>query len=189
MFFPAVIAAAADGAVALTRIGKFLTAEELAEPYTVNEEGKYAIDIDGDYQWENAHNPDTRGPQFDHSKAKGGNPKEKKEPSPSTSTPRKRKFFGREEKEPALPTTASPDAKDGECDKPNEKEDEKPFELVDLKLQIPRGSFVAIVGRVGSGKVCDVRLRNVLSLSSSIELPPPSAYWGNEENKRKREFF
>ena len=40
----------------------------------------------------------------------------------------------------------------GEKMKEKEKE-EKPFELVDVKLKIPRGSFVAIVGRVGSGKV------------------------------------
>ena len=29
----------------------------------------------------------------------------------------------------------------------------KPFELIDAKLKISRGSFVAIVGRVASGKV------------------------------------
>ena len=33
------------------------------------------------------------------------------------------------------------------------EKEEKPFELIDVKLKIPRGSFVAIVGRVGSGKV------------------------------------
>lgn len=33
------------------------------------------------------------------------------------------------------------------------EEEEKPFNLRDLRLRIPRGSFVAIIGRVGSGKV------------------------------------
>ena len=37
--------------------------------------------------------------------------------------------------------------------KDEKKDEDQPFELVDLKLKIPRGSFVAIVGRVGSGKV------------------------------------
>ena len=31
-------------------------------------------------------------------------------------------------------------------------EEEKPFELRGMKLKIPKGAFVAIVGRVGSGK-------------------------------------
>lgn len=33
------------------------------------------------------------------------------------------------------------------------KEEDAPFELKGMKLNIERGSFVAIVGRVGSGKV------------------------------------
>ena len=31
--------------------------------------------------------------------------------------------------------------------------DEKPFELKGLDIAVPKGSFVAIVGRVGLGKV------------------------------------
>jgi hypothetical protein len=34
-----------------------------------------------------------------------------------------------------------------------EKEDEKPFELKSLRMVVPRGAFVGVVGRVGSGKV------------------------------------
>ena len=52
---------------------------------------------------------------------------------------------------PAGASTPVGSAENGER-KEKEKE-EKPFELVDVKLKIPRGSFVAIVGRVGSGKV------------------------------------
>lgn len=46
--------------------------------------------------------------------------------------------------------------KKGAAKTPDEKENdtgENPFALKSLKLSIPRGSFVAIVGRVGSGKV------------------------------------
>ena len=34
----------------------------------------------------------------------------------------------------------------------SKKEEEKPFALANLELRIPHGQFVAIVGRVGSGK-------------------------------------
>ena len=57
MFFPGVIAAAADGAVALGRIGKFLTAEELAEPYAIRKESDFAIDVNGDFEWETVQKP------------------------------------------------------------------------------------------------------------------------------------
>jgi ATP-binding cassette subfamily C (CFTR/MRP) protein 1 len=33
------------------------------------------------------------------------------------------------------------------------KEEEKPFELKNLNLKVAKGSFIGIVGRVGSGKV------------------------------------
>jgi len=51
-----------------------------------------------------------------------------------------------------------------------EEEPEPPFELRDLMLRVPKGSFVAIVGRVGSGKVSRIhglskRLADVLQSS------------------------
>ena len=59
---------------------------------------------------------------------------------------RKEKERKRDSKGAALPTTM------GEAEKKKE-EDEKPFALKDLHLRVPKGAFVAIVGRVGSGKV------------------------------------
>ena len=39
--------------------------------------------------------------------------------------------------------------------KPEEKKsEERPFELKDLQFIVPKGAFIGIVGRVGSGKVC-----------------------------------
>ena len=61
------------------------------------------------------------------------------------------------EKEPVLPVTTSSEEKEEQAAE-QETVDDKPFELADLKLQIPKGSFVAIVGRVGSGKVRILRL-------------------------------
>lgn len=49
---------------------------------------------------------------------------------------------------PILPTTAT----EGTGSGAKKDSEEKPFELRDLQLNVPRGSFVAIVGRVGSGK-------------------------------------
>ena len=55
-------------------------------------------------------------------------------------------------KETLLPTTTADLEK--EILKDVEKnEQETPFELKNLKLSIPKGAFVGIVGRVGSGKV------------------------------------
>src|SRR5215471_18264014 len=43
-------------------------------------------------------------------------------------------------------------ATDGEDDT-SSLDEEVPFELIDISLRIPKGSFVAIVGHIGSGKV------------------------------------
>lgn len=36
------------------RIGKFLTAEELGEPYIIDVDRKNALEVDGDFSWETA---------------------------------------------------------------------------------------------------------------------------------------
>lgn len=45
------------------------------------------------------------------------------------------------------------DTKKASLEKEKEKEDEKPFELRGLRMVVPKGAFVGVVGRVGSGKV------------------------------------
>lgn len=44
-------------------------------------------------------------------------------------------------------------AEEESSEKEKGKEDEKPFELKGLRMVVPRGAFVGVVGRVGSGKV------------------------------------
>lgn len=39
---------------------------------------------------------------------------------------------------------------------PSSSSEEQPFQLKNLKLTIPKGAFVAIIGRVGSGKVSNI---------------------------------
>ncbi|KAH9849408.1 multidrug resistance-associated ABC transporter [Lenzites betulinus] len=143
IYFPLVLASATDALVALRRISAFLRAEELAVPYLVAPESKFALDVDADFTWEvvrgNNGAAGMRGVGRAQAKANERAAKaEQKEKS-------RRKKAG---EEPVLPTTADDSEKTGG----KEKEEEKPFVLKDVKLKIPKGSFVAIVGRVGSGK-------------------------------------
>ena len=72
----------ADAAVAFGRIGTFLTAEELAEPYVVDKASKHAIDVDGDFQWESVSKAGASGGKFQHEKGgKGKKTKEEKRKS------------------------------------------------------------------------------------------------------------
>ena len=130
----------ADASVALGRIGSYLTAEELADPYKIDSSSPYAVAVDGDFQWETTHKASLGGPKFS-----GGKHAEKKPKEQPAKKDGKRTLFGKK-KGDVLPTS---DKKEPEKD----KTEEKPFQLPDLKLQIPKGAFVAIVGRVGSGKV------------------------------------
>ncbi|KAI0371903.1 multidrug resistance-associated ABC transporter [Pilatotrama ljubarskyi] len=143
VFLPLVLAAATDALVALGRISAFLRAEELAVPYVIDPESKFALDVDADFTWETVRKGGTgQKPSHGKKQAPGGAAKEK----------RGSKMFGKKEKHgPVLPTTNPGEALEKTNGKEKE-EDEKPFELKDVKLKVPKGSFVAIVGPVGSGK-------------------------------------
>lgn len=138
----------ADASVALGRIGSFLTAEELADPYKIDSNNPYAIHVDGDFQWETSYKASTGGPKFKTGKPAANG--EKKAEKPKEKGAKRRSFFGKKEPEAVLPTA---DKKEGDGKKGGAGDEDKPFQLANLKLQIPKGSFVAIVGRVGSGKV------------------------------------
>ncbi|KAI0659143.1 multidrug resistance-associated ABC transporter [Cubamyces menziesii] len=148
-YFPLVLAAATDALVALRRISAFLRAEELAVPYVIDPESKFALNVDADFTWETVGKTDaaaktTRGKPGAQGQGKDGKPGQEKERS------RRRRMFRRKQKDaPVLPVTAGAE---GSADAKEKATEEKPFELKDVKLKIPKGSFVAIVGRVGSGK-------------------------------------
>lgn len=63
----------------------------------------------------------------------------------------KKKGAGKKDKQPSKATEKAAEAgvKEG-------AEEEKPFQLKNLKLTVPKGAFIGIVGRVGSGKVRSV---------------------------------
>ncbi|RXW15854.1 hypothetical protein EST38_g10001 [Candolleomyces aberdarensis] len=144
VFFPFVLSALSDAIVALRRIGSFLTAEDLPKPYDIKDELKgVAVDAEGDFVWETVGDPnasDEKG-KFGHGGAakkgskKGG--KKEKDVLP-------RHNSGSQEKVPEQDEKAGTEE--------TSSQEEKPFELKNMKMTIPKGAFIGIVGRVGSGK-------------------------------------
>jgi ABC-type multidrug transport system fused ATPase/permease subunit len=158
IMFPIVLSSLSTALVAVNRISKFLTAEELAEPYIVDESLTYAVNVDGDFTWEEAVN--TKGSDQDNKAASDADTKMRKTG--------KKERIGRQDGKTTLPTTAA----EGLEIPPDEglKNDEKPFELKNLMITVQKGSFVAIVGQVGSGKVILVIVHTLQRLSHLSEL-------------------
>lgn len=139
LFFPFVLSSLTDALVALRRISGFLLSDEIDQPYLLDHAQKYAVSVDGDFTWESAG-------KIGESKFSGGAERKdgKKEKKTKTNQEQSKKMA---KDKPILPVSAddaSEGTKDGESD--------KPFELQNLKFSVPKGAFVAIVGRVGSGK-------------------------------------
>ncbi|KAK7691491.1 hypothetical protein QCA50_004890 [Cerrena zonata] len=178
--FPVVIAAASDAVVALGRISKLLLAEELAVPYSIDSESKFAVDVDADFCWETTYKSASGGSKFAVGKTAA---KDVKKPPPKDQKRNSKRgsWLRRNEKTgPVLPISGNE-----EKDKPaEEKEEDKPFALQSMKLQIPRGSFVAVVGRVGSGKssllqalIGEMRkTRGYARFDSSVSYVPQTAW-------------
>lgn len=148
--------------VSISRICKFLTAEELEEPYHIDPGLKSAFKLEGDFEWEAVVKLEETSEKLDEKammqkelerlKAEKKAAKEKKKAEKAKSD-RNSGWWKRQEKggtqDEVLPSTVS----DATVQDPLVAEEEPPFSLKDLKLEVPRGAFVAIVGRVGSGKV------------------------------------
>jgi ATP-binding cassette, subfamily C (CFTR/MRP), member 1 len=134
-YFPYVLSTLADTLVALDRISEFLMSEDLPESYVTDESLPVAVQVDGDFVWETvlAAGEGEKG-KFVH-----GNDKDMKPLKGETS----------------LPMTTSDLKKENVQDEAEagQKGQETPFELKNLKMSVPKGAFVGIVGRVGSGKV------------------------------------
>ncbi|KDQ12205.1 hypothetical protein BOTBODRAFT_57028 [Botryobasidium botryosum FD-172 SS1] len=119
---PLISSAVGDAHVAIGRISKFLTAEEMEGDYPIDQGSDLAVQLDGDFTWEKtgpSTMTDSTGKPIVPT-SKSSSPKDKKEPMKGE--------------------------KDSEADSP------PPFQFTDIHVTIPRGKFVAIVGKVGSGK-------------------------------------
>lgn len=109
------------------RISEFLTAEEIQDPYTIDTKlpDKNAIQVSGSFTWE--------ATESEQPESLGG----------------KQPYLDK-----TLPNSSSSESVDQEkASTIVTPDDEAPFQLNDLRLTIKRGAFVAIIGRVGSGKV------------------------------------
>ena len=188
MFFPLILSSSTDAAVALQRIGAFLTAEELEEPYAVDDDptNKWAVRMKGTFEWDKVEKVEAGkfagagGKDKGNKEAKGaGGPKGEEKTaskvgirgegkgkgwrgwirkSPAKSSTLPAPVTASETETPAGNSSRSSTTADDAAlinHEPEAKKDtdDKPFALENIDLKIPKGAFVAIVGRVGSGKI------------------------------------
>ena len=155
---PIVLSSLSSALVAVNRISRFLTAEELADPYLIDESLEAAVIVDGDFTWEKTDSRVDQGAEQEKwvaSETDKGKEKQAK-------------------KDETLLPTATAEVLESPPGEELDNDDSKPFELKNLKISVPKGSFVAIIGQVGSGKVIvmtnhDVsRLRHVSEFCSSV---------------------
>ena len=126
----------------MARISKFLTADEIGEPYEIDEGMEGAVKVvGGEFEWELPAGRDRIGEE------KKGPEKGKKGGSNSQSWWRKRKTSVEE-----LPMTVKMTPESHSTEEVRNGE-EQPFRLVDFHMNVPKGALVVIVGPIGSGKV------------------------------------
>ncbi|KAF8984488.1 P-loop containing nucleoside triphosphate hydrolase protein [Cyathus striatus] len=113
----------------------FPLADELEEPYKIDFNRESAVEVNGSFVWE-----------LPAGEVKMQTPSDEKKDSEKVKESSVRPSLSKDS--PVLPVVSSTDPDP----KTTSDDDEKPFELNELKLNISKGSFVAIVGRVGSGK-------------------------------------
>ena len=134
VLFPFVLSGLSDALAALGRIGKFLTAEELPKPYDIKDNlPGIAVTTEGDFTWETVGKPEDKPKKA--SKKEVHKKPEEKLPQHNDASRVAEKGSGAGVK------------------KDHVEVEEKPFQLNGVKLTVPKGAFVGIVGRVGSGKV------------------------------------
>jgi ATP-binding cassette, subfamily C (CFTR/MRP), member 1 len=129
-FLPLALSSLSDALVALGRISQFLTSEELPEPYLIDKNLHVAVQVDGDFAWETVL-------------ATGDGKKGSKKVNGDK---------GKRASKALLPVTVT-STDDLEKKDVKKNDQETPFKLKNLKMSVPKGAFVGIVGRVGSGKV------------------------------------
>ncbi|KAJ1304670.1 hypothetical protein OPQ81_005809 [Rhizoctonia solani] len=160
VFVPLVASSCGDAYVALGRISKFLTSEELQDEFGVQPENKYAVDIRGTFTWERGGTPQDANPKKGKKAAAAAKAAAAEAPKPTKEELAKKKADDKEKKLKEKEKKKREKERLKQLKKgmdPNDSSDEEergpdPFRLVDIDLQIPRGAFVGIAGKIGSGK-------------------------------------
>lgn len=156
LLLPFVIGLSSDAWISLGRVGAFLTAEELPPPYPVDPSSKFAIDCDGDFTWEvsdpalatgSAPGKGKGGPGGAKGKGKGADKGAKKDKKEDKKKAKQKPTNGEPSNDASGSGTATAT---GTVDESGEED--HVFQLNDLKIKVPKGHFVALVGRIGSGK-------------------------------------
>ena len=141
---PIIFSVCSDAYVSLGRLSEFLLAEEQEAAFLIKQDAEYAVDVDGDFAWE-VVDPT----KIKNTKTLVGN---------ATSAKNKKgdKTDVKAKSDTGTPVASGSGSRNSGVVTPTVQEEEKdhsnPFTLEDLNLKIPRGSFVAISGRIGSGK-------------------------------------
>jgi len=160
VMIPMVFSMCSDAYVSLGRIGEFLLAEEQDETFVIKQDAEYAVDVEGDFTWEVADPTkvtNTKGVVGNATSAKVIMAQAKE-----ATRQQRRKDKNADKKgvkaksDPDIPVASGSGSANSGAVTPTVQEEEQdhsaPFTLEDLNLKIPQGSFVAISGRIGSGK-------------------------------------
>ncbi|CDZ96790.1 Multidrug resistance-associated protein/mitoxantrone resistance protein, ABC superfamily [Phaffia rhodozyma] len=150
LILPLAIQAMSDAYVGLGRISKCLLGGEIDNPVPVILNAEYAISSHGNYSWETVENSGAGRESDVVSKDQSSNKNQDKE---------------------KLAVTDGQDSKG--------QESATPFALKDIDLDIPRGSFVVVCGRIGSGKssLIQALLGEMKMVSGTAYLGGSSAYF------------
>ncbi|EJU01830.1 hypothetical protein DACRYDRAFT_52395 [Dacryopinax primogenitus] len=141
---PYVFTYCTDAYIALGRVGKMLLAEDLEDPYSVHLDAELAVDAEGDFVWESVEKPDEKSKGRGGKAGGAGAGMTKEAAKKKTAEAAKKNKENKEKKRKGLAPLEGKEKED-----PNARQ---PFALKDIDLKVPRGSFIAIVGKVGSGK-------------------------------------
>ncbi|KAF8960708.1 ATP-dependent bile acid permease [Flammula alnicola] len=141
IFLPFVLSGLADATVSFGRLGKFLTAEELAEPYRIDPTQKSALHVEGDFEWETVvklEDTSEKPGEVDEieklrkelEQKKAEKKAEKQRQKEASRKEGQSKWWNRNKKSEGgdkelLPSTTA----DAEKEKPEATEEEKPFSL------------------------------------------------------------
>ncbi|PNS18975.1 hypothetical protein CAC42_6070 [Sphaceloma murrayae] len=143
-FLPLVIGQIVDASASIQRIEEFLNAEEAEDSAEWDHDAKDAIELKAaSFTWERTQTREAEdGDKHGKDKHKGESKADEK------SRKKAEKKLSAAEKDLSDQTSSS------ESDTTSEvsNEEERPFEVKDINLQIGRNELVAIIGGVGSGK-------------------------------------